>query len=125
MAVPHHTTQCFVCGKKLSGRQSMFCSIACKAKYHSQSTIRAQNARGMSRKRLLIEKMGGACCKCGYKRNLAALEFHHKNKKKKSFQLDMRSLSNRSLNKILVESKKCILICANCHRELHHPQYND
>lgn len=80
-----------------------------------------QKLRSLKRKIYLIEKLGNKCCKCGYNKNLAALDFHHKNPQKKSFQLDARHLSNTKMDKILEEAEKCVLICANCHRELHSP----
>ena len=64
---------------------------------------------------------GGECQICSYRKNLAALEFHHIHADEKGFQLDLRSLSNRAWSQILDEAHKCILVCANCHRELHNP----
>ncbi len=58
---------------------------------------------------------------CGYDKNYAALEFHHKVPIEKLFQLDLRSLSNRSWDAILEEAKKCQLLCSNCHAEYHNP----
>ena len=63
----------------------------------------------------------GSCEKCGYDRNYAALEFHHVDSDRKSFQLDLRSLSNRKWSVIMKEAEKCILLCSNCHAELHNP----
>lgn len=80
-----------------------------------------QQKRAWSRKLELINLMGGCCSRCGYNKNIAALEFHHINPEEKSFQLDARHLSNTSMNKILEESHKCILVCSNCHREIHNP----
>ena len=80
-----------------------------------------QKDRALSRKRELIKLMGGKCCRCGYDNNYAALEFHHINPSEKSFQLDSRHLSNTSMELIIKESKKCILVCSNCHKEIHHP----
>jgi hypothetical protein len=56
--------------------------------------------------------------------NLAALVFHHTDSTAKDFKLDMRSLSNRRLEPVLNEIEKCILVCANCHAELHNPHLN-
>lgn len=80
-----------------------------------------QQKRAWSRKLELVNLMGGCCSRCGYGKNLAALEFHHTNPDTKSFQLDARHLSNTSMDKILEESKKCVLLCSNCHREIHNP----
>ena len=59
---------------------------------------------------------------CGYSKNFAALEFHHLDPVSKSFQLDLRSLSNRRWSAVLEESDKCILLCSNCHAEWHNPK---
>lgn len=67
---------------------------------------------------------GGSCRKCGYKKNLASLSFHHLDARKKDFRLDVRSLSNRKLSIIMKEFKKCILLCHNCHHEIHNPDLN-
>ena len=64
---------------------------------------------------------GMKCEKCGYDKNVSALEFHHIDPSQKSFSLDARNLSNFSIEKLIDESKKCMLLCSNCHRELHHP----
>lgn len=82
----------------------------------------SQQARGLHRKLLLLEEAGSRCRQCGYSRNLAALTWHHLHPKDKSFSLDMRSMSNRSEREIRSEIGKCIVLCANCHAELHFPQ---
>ena len=80
-----------------------------------------QKERALVRKLELIAERGNKCEICGYDKNIAALDFHHLNPEEKSFQLDARHLSNTSTDKIREELKKCILVCANCHRELHYP----
>jgi DNA invertase Pin-like site-specific DNA recombinase len=64
----------------------------------------------------LIEYKGGECEKCGYKKCIDALEFHHKDPNKKDFTISGKSWSFERLKK---EVDKCILVCANCHREIH------
>lgn len=65
--------------------------------------------------------MGGSCSRCGYGRNLAALEFHHVDAKSKLFSLDARTLANRSWELVLLEAAKCVLLCSNRHAEQHNP----
>ena len=59
---------------------------------------------------------GGSCKLCGYSKCLKALDFHHVNSSDKIFEI---SSSRGCIKKMAVEARKCILICANCHRELH------
>lgn len=79
-----------------------------------------QKQRSLLRKIQLINEFGGKCQECGYNKNIAALEFHHINPDEKEFQLDMR---NTSIEKLRIEAAKCKLLCANCHRELHNPEF--
>jgi predicted HNH restriction endonuclease len=97
----------------------MFCSLKCKNRHHQSYT--AQKSRGLARKLKLIRAAGGRCSVCGYDRNLAALVFHHTDSEEKDFKLDMRALSNRTMESVLEELDKCILVCQNCHAELHNP----
>jgi hypothetical protein len=64
---------------------------------------------------------GGCCEKCGYNKNMAAFDFHHKNPKEKDYNLDVRKLTNSTMAKLMIEVEKCELLCANCHRETHYP----
>jgi hypothetical protein len=72
----------------------------------------------------LIEQAGGSCKRCGYNKNIAALEFHHIDPTQKESKLDMRILSNRNIDYINQEFLKCELLCSNCHREEHNPEMN-
>lgn len=62
-----------------------------------------QKLRGLKRKLELVKSRGGKCELCGYDRNIAVLEFHHINPDEKEFQLDMRHLSNTSLERLKEE----------------------
>lgn len=53
---------------------------------------------------------------------MSALEFHHLHPEEKEFTLDSRNLERHSDEEILKEFDKCILLCANCHSEFHHPE---
>lgn len=67
-------------------------------------------------KRKLIEYKGGKCQICGYNRCQEALEFHHLDPSQKDFTI---SGGTRSFESLKPEVDKCILVCANCHREIH------
>ena len=66
----------------------------------------------------LIEYKGGKCECCGYNKCNSALEFHHLNPKTKSFTISGSGFTY-ALDKLKKEVDNCILICANCHREIH------
>lgn len=55
-------------------------------------------------------------CKCGYKKCLRALEFHHKDAASKEFHLSALGYTCK-WERLLEEAKKCNLLCSNCHRE--------
>lgn len=116
--------KCVVCDDALSGRQRRFCSRDCKNKDTNtrHQSYACQQARGLRRKWQLIVAAGGRCTRCGYRKNLAALTWHHIDPAGKSFNLDVRALSNRSHAEIEAEVTKCILLCANCHAETHFPE---
>jgi hypothetical protein len=69
-------------------------------------------------KKDLVEYKGGKCEKCGYNKCVAAMDFHHKDPKEKNFGLSGNG-NTQSWEKLTKEADKCLLLCANCHRELH------
>ena len=116
--------RCLSCGAGLVGMQRKYCCRRCKNDFNNQvyQTYVAQQKRGRDRKFRLMAMKGGRCELCGYMRNSAALEFHHVDPHSKSFQLDLRSISNRKWADLEAEAEKCILLCSNCHAECHHPE---
>ena len=75
------------------------------------------------RKLELIKIMGSKCALCGYSKAITALEFHHINPEEKNYQLS--SGNCKTIEEDLNEAKKCILVCANCHREIHEGLINE
>lgn len=110
---------CQVCATRLKGKQTKYCSITCKNRFH-QGYVTQKN-RGLTRKLNFIRSRGGKCTICGYDKNLAALVFHHTDPSRKEFKMDMRSRSNRTLDRVVDELDKCILVCRNCHAEIPNP----
>jgi len=68
-------------------------------------------------KQRMVDAMGGCCQCCGYDRCNSAFDFHHINPEEKEFSIS--TWKHKSWAKIIKELKKCILVCSNCHRELH------
>lgn len=76
-----------------------------------------------NRKLNLIKVCGNQCNICGYNRAISALEFHHINPEEKEYALASMGTCHQ-LEKDLEEIKKCILVCSNCHREIHEGLYS-
>jgi hypothetical protein len=112
-------SECLVCSKPLSGRQTKFCSVECKIQLHA--SYPKQKDRAIIKKLRLIELAGGACSICGYNKNITAFHFHHLDPSKKSIQLHARAISKNGWDTVIQEFENCILLCANCHAEMHHP----
>lgn len=64
-----------------------------------------------------VAKLGGKCVRCSYDKSLRALEFHHIDPEQKDIQISMSK--NNAWEKIEKELEKCILVCSNCHAEIH------
>ena len=80
-------------------------------------------AEAVQRKREKLKKdavkyKGGKCQICGYDKCDGALEFHHIDPSQKDFGIASKGYT-RSWEKVKEELDKCILVCANCHREIH------
>jgi hypothetical protein len=99
-----------LCSEKLSGRQTVFCSLKCKNKFHVTKKRQGNKAK-------LVDEFGGRCIRCGYDKSVAALHFHHI-ENDKSFGIAFKG-ATVSYEKLKSEAEKCILICANCHAEEH------
>lgn len=68
-------------------------------------------------------KKQGCCEKCGYNLCVEVLEYHHKEPEEKIDNVS-KLITHSSLITSLTEIKKCILFCANCHREFHFLERN-
>lgn len=107
------TFYCKRCGeteasKFYNGRYSI-----CKKCSHKLSLRCYKN-----RKYKVLKLKGSKCSICGYDKYIGALEFHHLDPNTKEIGLSQTvyGVSEETRNK---ELDKCILVCANCHREIH------
>lgn len=88
-----------------------------KVQKHRES--QRENARNNERKRRerlfeLYDELKTPCAKCGELR-LIAIEFHHIDPSQKLFTISQ----SRNLDAVKEEAKKCVCLCANCHKEFH------
>lgn len=87
-------------------------------KYYIEKAIKYKQK---DRKWLDDYKKNLKCSRCEFN-HFAALDFHHIDSSTKLFSIANSILRGYSKKKILEEIKKCIVLCANCHR-IHH--YNE
>jgi DNA-binding CsgD family transcriptional regulator len=73
--------------------------------------------RGGTLKPKCVEYKGGKCIICNYNKCQGALEFHHLDPSIKDYNISR--LWSYSWEIVEKELDKCVLLCANCHRELH------
>lgn len=98
-----------ICRFVLEGRGYYRCTKCRSAAVHG---------RRKKVKRLLVQYKGGKCEQCGYNKCVAALEFHHLDPAQKDFNIGANG-HTLALAKLKQEADKCILVCSNCHREIH------
>jgi hypothetical protein len=67
----------------------------------------------------MVIAMGGKCSVCGYANCDDALGFHHLDPSKKLFTLGGTRANPKNWNDVVNELRKCILVCHNCHSEIH------
>lgn len=84
----------------------------------SKAVSRSQRRK----KQKAVDYFGGKCQLCGYDKCLSALEFHHEDEDLKEHSPSYIIL-RWSWDRCKEELEKCILVCANCHREIHFGMY--
>ena len=112
---------CEICGKKFETTSStrIYCYECSGESTRSDTTTRKHQKTILRRsmKKQAIKLLGGKCSICGYNKCIDALEFHHDNPKEKDFKLG--SGNTMSWKEYKSEAEKCILVCSNCHKEIH------
>lgn len=64
-------------------------------------------------------KLESGCSVCGYSRSARALQFHHPDGVVKEGNIGSWTSQGHSVEKIMKEAAQCLVLCANCHAELH------
>jgi len=88
-----------------------------RAEYRAKNRDLIQQRDKKRNDAFLIFKEGLKCEFCGYNKCGASLDFHHKDPNEKDTSVG--SLRKSTMEKILQEVSKCIVLCKNCHYELH------
>lgn len=110
--IPIYNSICIDCAKL---KKAEFAKRT-RAKYREKD-LQRQNLKNKTNKQRAINYLGGKCNICGYSKCMAALVFHHKDITQKEFTIG--HILQNSWETIQQELDKCILLCANCHGEVH------
>ena len=102
----------------ISKPKSEFYQSKKSSSYCKSCIVESNLERQRNTKSLAVEYKGGKCSICGYNKSMAALEFHHINPNEKD--KDYFNMRGGLSPKLKTELDKCVLLCANCHREIHH-----
>lgn len=97
---------CLICDREHTGKKPTCAS--CQV-----------NLRRFPRKEQSVAYLGGCCTKCGYSKCIASLAFHHRDPKEKMFGIGSSVAASKPWAELQLELDKCILLCQNCHHELH------
>ena len=111
--------QCLICGSPVLATRK-YCSDGCRRagriprlRINTSKLVVTWRQRAKLR---AVAYKGGCCQVCGYNQCMRAMNFHHINPLVKDFTI---SAAIYSWDKIRTELDKCVLLCANCHAEVH------
>lgn len=116
---------CRVCGT--TDKNAFFNSVnksgkkspACKACNAKETILRYRRYKEEA-----VAYKGGKCCVCGYSKCMGSLEFHHTNPNEKDAEWALK-IKNKITDNVKEELDKCILVCRNCHQEIHFNEFNE
>ncbi len=115
------TRICEICENKFETNSStrIYCYECSGESTRCNNTTRKHQKTILRRSMKLqaIKLLGGKCSICGYDKCMDALEFHHEDPSVKEFKLG--SGNTMSWKSYKSEALKCILVCSNCHKEIH------
>lgn len=104
-----HQTWCKICARE---KHRSWYTQNYKHKNKERDTKRYREYRSF----LDSYKLQHPCWKCG-EIDICCLQFHHLDSSKKEF--DVSNPKYRSIDTVIEEINKCIVVCSNCHKKLH------
>lgn len=118
--------KCVLCGQPFEVKKyawvRKYCYNCVPEENETFSHADAITAKRRAIKKALIKIKGGKCSICGYDKCIQALQFHHLDPNKKD--IGVSTNLSTDFDKLKKEVEKCILVCANCHREIHNGLIN-
>jgi len=103
-----HKRVCSMCGIEYQGG-------------HHKHKDRCGNCRSVfyrkKTKQQALDYKGSKCSVCGYDKCMGAMHFHHVYPDDKKFTI--ASYMFNKFDSLVEELEKCILVCSNCHSEIH------
>jgi hypothetical protein len=114
--------RCQICNSPVSSKRS-YCAKHVPRRPRTITSYQSVKKRRQNIKAKAVEYLGGSCARCGYNRCLRSLDFHHTDPSQKDFTISNNS--GKSWSDIKIELNKCILVCSNCHGEIHDEMVGD
>lgn len=85
------------------------------------SIYNAKQVRKKKIKKIILDAKSSGCAKCS-ETEVCTLDFHHIRDKSFTISTEVYNVSEQAL---LDEISKCIVVCSNCHRKIHHGIINE
>ena len=103
-----------------AGKCELLCTNCHRARHIATSSREEATTVGYRRrlKRRAVEYLGGLCAGCARSWPHQVFEFHHLDSTTKDFGISEDGIA-RSWEKTERELQKCVMLCANRHREVH------
>lgn len=106
--------ECSRCGHEKPDEEFYhYNSCYCKSCCSNYVNLRKQRRRYW----LGLYKQNKGCHVCGFNKSINALDWHHINMQEK--EAHITNLHTGKLKKLFAELRKCVVLCANCHRMVH------
>lgn len=112
-------TVCLGCGEIISSKNGYYRNDRNGYYSYCRDCVSLRDSRKrLNFKKEAVNYRGGSCSKCGYIKNVTALEFHHLDSSLKTENYEKR-FKNWGFERQKKELENCIIVCANCHRDIH------
>jgi len=90
------------------------------AKKHNKQNWESEKLVQENLKYVQDIKVNEGCKFCGYDKCPCSIDFHHIKRDEKNMNISAMVYAQKPLELIKEEMEKCIVLCSNCHRELHY-----